>query len=100
MLRHCLDAVDAGAQIYAVEIKLENLIFRELRFDQDRDPKLAQLASVRRGVRKKRRARELLRERPPAFPTPARLDIAHHRACKPDRIDAGMMVEAAIFHRD
>ena len=33
MLRHRLDAVDAGAEIDAIEIELENLLLGELGFD-------------------------------------------------------------------
>ena len=37
MLRHRLDAVDAGAEIDAIQIELENLLLGELRLDQQRD---------------------------------------------------------------
>ena len=40
MLRHRLDAVDAGAEVDAIEVELEDLLLGELRLDQQRDARL------------------------------------------------------------
>ena len=101
MLRHRLDAVHAGAQIDAVQIQLEDLVLRELRLDQQRDARFLDLAAVGAHVRQKQRARELLRERAAALepPRPGARRCTTARA-NADRIDAGMMVEAAVLDRD
>ncbi len=100
ILRHRLHAVDAGAQINAVQVQLEDLRFRELRLEQQRDAGLFRLAAVRPYARQEQRACELLRERAAAFHAFARSNVPNNRAGKADRIDARMVVEAAIFDRD
>ena len=100
MLRHRLDAVDARAQIDAVQIELEDLLLGQLRFDQQRDAAFLDLAAEGPDVGEEQRARELLRQRAAAFDPAAAADVAHDRAPEADRIDAGMMVEAAILDGD
>ncbi len=100
VLRHGLDAVHPGAQVDAVQVELEDLFLGELRFDQQRDPALLDLAGEGLHVREEDRAGELLGQGAAALhPRPA-ADVAHHRAAETDRIDSRMIVEAAILDRD
>ena len=50
MLRHRVDAVNARAQVHTIEIQLEDLLFSELRFDEQRNCCFFRLASVRSDV--------------------------------------------------
>ena len=67
MLGHRLDAVDAGAEIDAIQVELEDLVLGELRFEEQRDAGLLDLAAVGPDVRQEQRSRELLRQRAAAF---------------------------------
>ena len=98
--RHRLDAVDAGAEIDAIEIELEDLRLRQLRVDHQREHRLASLASVGPLVREEQRPRELLRQRAAALDRARRAEVAHDGAAERDRIDAGMPVEAVILDGD
>src|SRR5476651_1979066 len=100
MLRHRLDAIDAGAEVHAVQIELEDLLLGELRLDQQRDAALLDLAAEALDVRQEDRARELLRQRAAAFQAAAAADVAHDRARDADGIDAGVVIEAAILDGD
>ena len=71
-LRHRLDAVDAGAQIHAVQVELEDLRLRQLRLEQQRDDRFLGLAADGPRVREEQRARELLRQRAAALDAPRR----------------------------
>ena len=79
-LRHRLDAVDAGAEIDAIEVQLEDLLLAELRLDQEREHRFARLAAVALAIREKQRARQLLRD---ACCRPARVPDA--RRCEARR---------------
>src|SRR5437762_620156 len=100
MLGHCLDAIHARAQIDAVQIELEDLFLAELGLDQDREARLLELAAVRLHVREKQRSRELLGQRAAAFRATAVTNVTRDGASEPDRIDARVIVEAAIFDGD
>ena len=100
MFRHCLDAVDARAQVHTIEIQLEDLRFLQLRFDQQRNRRLFHFAAVASNVREKQRSRELLRQRAAAFDAPARTHIADGGTDETDRIDAGVTIEPPILDRD
>ena len=97
MLRHRVDAVNARAQVHTIEIQLEDLLFTELRFDEQCNGRFFDLASVRADVREKQRSRELLREGAAALDASAAVEVAHEGARDPDRIDARMDVEAAVL---
>src|SRR5262249_4787864 len=100
MLGHRLDAIHAGAQIDAVQIKLEDLFLGELRLDEDRETGLFELADVALDVGQKQRAGELLGQCAAALGAAAVTKIARQRAAEPDRIDARMVVEPAILDGD
>ena len=100
MLGHGLDAVDAGAQIHPVQVQLENLLFGELRLDHHRDRRFLHLSSVGAHVRQEQRARELLRQRAAALEPAAGAYIADHGTSETDRVDARVVVEAAVFDGD
>ena len=98
--RHRFDAVDACAEIDAVEIELENLPLGQLRVDHQREGGLADLAAVRLLVRQEQRAGELLRERAAPFDRARRTEIAVDRAAERNRIDARVNEEAVILDGD
>ncbi len=100
VFRHRLDAVHAAAQVHAVQIELEDLLLRELLFEEQRKNGFLGLAHRRPLVRQEQRARQLLRERAAAFQAAAAACVAPHRARRPDRVDAEMVVEAVIFDCD
>ena len=66
-LRHRLDAVDAGAEVDAIQVQLEDLLLRQLRVDHQREHRFVHLAAVGLLVRQEQRARELLRQRAAAL---------------------------------
>jgi hypothetical protein len=100
MLRHRLHTVDTGAEIDAIQIELEDLRLRELRLDQQSDARFPQLAAVALDVGQEERPRQLLRQRAGPFGAAPLLDIADDGARQADRVDAGMAVKPAVFHRD
>src|ERR1700680_531852 len=100
MLRHRVDAVNARAQVHTIEIQLEDLLFAELRLDEQRNGRFLRLASVRADVREKQRTRELLRQGAAALDPSAEANVAHRRARDPDRIDARMVIEAEVLDGD
>ena len=100
MPRHRLDAVDAGAQIDAIEVELEDLLLGQLAVDHQREHRLANLAAVGLLVREEERPRQLLRQRAAALDRARRAEVADDGAAERDGIDAGMRVEAVILDRD
>ena len=99
-LRHRLHAVDAGAEVDAVEVQLEDLLLGELRFDQHRQHGLAALAQVAPPVRQEERARQLLGDRAAALDRARRARIADDRARHRNRVDARMAEEAMVLDGD
>ena len=101
VLRHRFHAVDVAAEINAIEVQLENLLFRQALLDHQREDRflaLAEPVAARGG--QKQRARELLRQRAAAFFESAGPHVADDGAADGDRIDADMRVESMIFDRD
>ena len=100
MVGHRLDAVDAGAQVDAIEIQLEDLVLGQLELDQQRDDRFLGLPGDGPDVRQKQRPRQLLRQGAAAFRPRAAAQVADERPGQANRIDAGVGVEAAIFDGD
>src|SRR6185436_16038398 len=98
MLGHRLDAVDPGAQVDPVQVQLEDLRFRELRFDEQRNRGLLDLSAVGPRVREKERASQLLRDGAAAFGTAAAAQIARERTQDADRVDTWVVEKPAIFN--
>ena len=101
VLRHRLDAVDVAAEINAIEVQLENLLFRQALLDHQREDRflaLAEPVAARGG--EKQRARELLRQRAAAFFESAGPHVADDGPADGNGIDADMRVESMIFDRD
>src|SRR2546427_559472 len=97
---HFLDTVRAAAKIDVVEIPLENLIFGEARFEQERQHGFLKLAADRPFIRQEQDARELLCERAAALQKPALADVVDRGARDRQWIESEMIVETAIFYRD
>src|SRR5581483_10068451 len=100
MLRHRLDAVDAGAEVDAIEIQLEDLRLGQLRFHQDGDRRFLRLAPVRFDVGEEEGPRKLLRQRAAAFDASAIANVTNYRPAEADRIDARVVIEPPVFDRD
>ncbi len=98
--RHRLDAVEACAEIHAVQVELEDLRLAQARLEHERDDGFLQLAADRSLVREEQRARELLCQRRCALARFALTHVVEHRARKPQRIDAGVVVEPAVLGGD
>ena len=98
--RHRLHPVDAGAEVDAVEVELEDLLLGELGFDQHRQHGLAALAQVAPPVRQEQRARQLLGDRAAALDRPRRACIANDGASDRNRVDARMAEEAMVLDGD
>ena len=100
MPRHRLDTVNAGAEIDAIQVQLEDLILGELRIDHHREHRLMELAAIGLPVGQEQRPGELLRQRRAALLRTWLADVAEHGAPKRNGIDADVAVEAMIFYRD
>ena len=100
MPRHRLDAVDAGAEIDAIQVQLEDLILGELRVDHHRQHRLVELAAIGLPVGQEQRPGELLRQRRAALLRAWLADVAEHGAPERNGIDADVAVEAMILDRD
>ena len=100
MPRHRLHAVDARAQVDAIEVELEHLILAELAVDHQRQRRLANLPPVGLLVREKERSRELLRQRAPALDRARLAEVPDDGAPERDGIDAGMRIEPVVLDRD
>ena len=99
--RHRLDAVDAGAQVDAIEIQLENLRLGELHLDQQRQDRLARLAARSScGWRETACARAAASACCRPRPCPARRTLRTTARPSAIGIDAGMQVEAVVLDRD
>ena len=88
----------ALAEIDVVEIQLEDLVLRCLALEDDRHVLLGELALERLGGREEKVLHQLLGDRAAADQVPAiAAQVGDDRADGPDDVDAGMVVEAAIF---
>ncbi len=99
-LRRGIDAVGAGAEIDAVEIKLEDLVLAEFPLQPDRQHHFLQLAPDRALLGQEQVLGELLGEGRAALRDAAMQHVGGHGAHEPDRIDAEMAVEAAVLDGD
>ena len=73
---------------------------RQLRLDEQGERCLFRLPAVGADIGQKERARELLRERAAAFDAAAVPHVADRRAHDPNRVDARMVIEPAVFDGD
>ena len=99
-LRGLFDAVGAGAEIDAVEIELENLRLGEFALEPERQQHFLQLAGDRALLRQEKIFGELLGDGRAALGDAAVQDVGDERAADAERIDAIMLVEAAILDGD
>src|SRR4029077_16620217 len=99
-LRGGLPSVSAGAEIDAVEIKLENFRLAELALEPQRQHRLLHLAPERALLGEKQVLGELLGEGRAALRHPAVQHVGSGGAEKPDGIDAVMAEEAPVLDRD
>src|SRR6266851_468340 len=94
------DAVGAGAEIDAVEVDLEQLVLGEFVLEPERQQRLLHLARQGPVGRQEQVLGELLADGAAALDDAAGAVIDVSRAGKPDRVDAEMVVEAAILGGD
>ena len=97
--RHRLDAVDAGAEIDAIQVQLEDLRLGQLRIDHQGEDGLAGLPPVRLLVREEQRPRQLLGQRAAPLHGPRRAQVADDGAAERDRVDARVLEEAMVLDR-
>ena len=100
LLRHRLDAVDAAAQVDAVQIELEDLALAQEDLEHHRQRRFLALCGRRSCAfdRNSVRASCCVIVLPPCVPSGAQ--VVERRARQRDRIDARMQVEAVILDRD
>ena len=96
-LRRGIDAERAAAEIGAVEIQLQNLVLGEPRLQPDREERLLDLALDGALVRQEQVLGELLGDRGAALHHAAGARVRHQRAERAGRVDAEVLVEAAVF---
>ena len=97
---HRLDAVDAGAEVDAIQVQLEDLILRQLRVDHDRQHRFVELAGVGLAVGQEQRPGELLRQRRAPLERSRLATFRTTARAEPDRIDPDVAVEPMVFYRD
>ncbi len=98
--RRRLDAIRAGTEIDAVEIKLEDLILAVFALEPERQDRLLNLARERALLGEEEILGELLGERGAALHAPSPDHIAQKRARKALGVEAPMRIEAAVLDRD
>ncbi len=98
-LRRRFDAIGAGAEIDAVEVELENLVFRIFVLQPDGEDRLLDFARERALLRQEQVLGELLGQRRAALHRPARC-VARQRPHNAEGIDAPMRIETAVLDRD
>ena len=98
-LRRRLDAVGAGAEIDAVEIKLEDLVLGVFAFEPKRQDRLLDLSRGGALLGQEEVFGKLLGERRAALGEAAMGQVAEDSARNADRIDAEMVVEAPVLDR-
>ena len=97
VLRGCVHAERAAAHVGAVEIELQDLVLGEPRLEPDREEGFFHLALDGALVVQEQVLGELLRDRRAALHHAAGARVCRERAHKAGRIDAEMVVEAAVF---
>src|ERR1700760_1928043 len=92
-----VDAIGAAAEIDLVEIELEDLLLAEFPFQRERQDHLAKLAREGPAVGQEDVARELLGDGRSALHVrmAGRVDV--ERAGDADRVDADVVIEAAVL---
>ncbi len=99
-MRRAVDAVSAGTEIDAVEIKFEDLFLRQRFFQLRRIHHVGQLArNIAPGIGEDDLGGLLRDGRTARHPAP-RLEIGPKRAQQALRIDAVMRIETPVFHGD
>jgi hypothetical protein len=99
-LRGGLDPIGAGAEIDAIEIKLENLRLAESAFEPERKHDFLHLAPERALLGEKQVLGELLGDRRAALRHAAAKHVGRRGAHEPEGIDAVMAEEAPVLDRD
>ena len=98
--RRRLDAIGAGAEIDAVQIEFENLVFRILMFEPERQDRLLDLAREGSFLGQEQVLGELLGQGRAALNRAAARQVCRTGAQNAERIDAEMRIEVAILDRD
>ncbi len=90
----------AAAHVGAVEVELEDLVLGQVRFEPEREERLLDLALERALVRQEEVLGELLGDRGAALHDAAAAGVHGDRAEGADRVDAPVLVEAAVLGRE
>jgi hypothetical protein len=94
------ESIGAAAEVDLVQVEFEDLVLGKLAFQRQRQHRLADLAIERAAAVEEDVAGQLLGDgRATLTPVPA-LRAHHQRAQDADRIDAPVLAEAAVFHRN
>src|ERR671913_1281566 len=96
--RSGVDAVGSAAEIDPVEIKLEDLVLRELAFNGERQDRFLDLAAERAAVGQENITRELLSDGRPALRPAAGVDAHFRGARDADGVDAQVRAEALVLN--
>ncbi len=99
-LRGLFNAVGAGPEIDTIQIELEDLRFRKIAFQPQREQQFLQLAVDRTFLSQKEIFRQLLRDGGAALGHAAMPNVGDQRARDAVRVDAVMLVEAPILDGD
>jgi hypothetical protein len=99
-LRRRLDAIGAGAEIDAVQIEGEDLLLGELHLQPDGQHQLLHLAAHVLVGGQEQVLGQLLGQGRAALNDPPGAHVRHHGPAHADRIEAGVIVEAAILDGD
>ena len=95
-----IDSVGARAEINAVEVAGQDLVFRIVMLDPQRQHHLLDLARHRALGRQEQVFRQLLGDGRAALHQMPRPPVDEQGAGDPDRVDAEMVVETLILGRD
>jgi hypothetical protein len=98
-----LDSVHAAPQVDDVEVVLENLVFRQLSFEQARDSELDQFSPERPAViavEQEAVVRDLHRDRAEALADPAGAEVPRDGAQHAMPVETVMFIEASVLGGD
>jgi hypothetical protein len=98
-LCRAIDAERAAAKIGAVEVELEDLVFRQAHLKPQREECFFDFAFDGALVRQEQVLGELLRDGRAALHHPARPRIGQQRAGRAEQVDTEMFVETPVFRR-
>ncbi len=99
-MRRAVHAISAGAEIDAVEIELENLLLRQRLLELGRIQQLVELAVEGARLAEEDDLHRLLRDGRAALHRVAGAPVGVERAREAAQVEAVMVVEVAVFHRD